>query len=335
MKESLRLSVPAPCTENWDKMLPAEKGRHCQQCCKTVVDFTGMTDEEILGFFKGRAGTGSRADARSGVGLGAERAGDVCGRFFAGQLRRELAPAPVQRNGMKGWQWVVASALVLGKGPDGGGPVKAGVDADTSVRVVPDTSYATVTTGIPVITVGDVVEVPVRDSVLIKKIGTDDSVSEMPADTVTAVPIGKPKDEAFTGLVRIVPDTPSYTGKLMDTVSGIKARVDTAINFLKDTVAAMVPGLVTGPRQEELLNVYPNPVMRGGMMRLAWRGDAGTYSAELLDLHRQIVAERMIYVAGEGQVDDWAVPNGLAAGIYFLWVVRPGEKGYTVEVLVQ
>jgi hypothetical protein len=43
----------------------------------------------------------------------------------------------------------------------------------------------------------------------------------------------------------------------------------------------------------------------------------------------------MIEVGGKGQVDEWAVPNGLVAGVYFLRVARPGTKAYTVEVLVQ
>lgn len=234
--------------------------------------------------------------------------------------------------------WVVASALVLGKGPDGGPGVKPAVEVRNGVaqaerdREKPDTSDPIILGDIEPRIIGTLPKIIYEDTIVVQGgIGTDDSVRELPADTVTAAPIRKPMDDAFTGLVRIVPDTPSYTGKLMDMVSGIKTRVDTAINFLKDTIAAVVPGC----RQEDLLKIYPNPVMRGGVMRLAWRGDEGTYSAELLDLHRQIVAERMIYVAGKGQVDDWEVPNGLAAGVYFLWVVRPGEKGYTVEVLVQ
>jgi hypothetical protein len=297
MKETLRLNIPAPCTEDWGAMLPEEKGRHCRQCCKTVVDFTGMTDEEVLGFFKDRA---SGVGARSGAGLSGGEG--VCGRFFADQLARELAPAPIQRNGVKGWQWVVASALMLGKGPDGGRAVK------------------------PAVEVKDI-----ADSRLMGKVAAHDSVAEMPADTVTAVPIKRSRDEGFMGLVKIVPDTPLYSRKPMDTVSRIKALADTVVSILKDTVAAVVTEL----QQDDLLKVYPNPVLRGGVMRLAWRGEAGTYSVAFLNLHGQITQERVVEVGGKGQVDEWAVPNGLAAGVYFLRMARPGEKGYTVEVLVQ
>ena len=39
--------VHNPCQENWDKMLPQEKGRFCNSCAKTVVDYANMSDREI------------------------------------------------------------------------------------------------------------------------------------------------------------------------------------------------------------------------------------------------------------------------------------------------
>lgn len=45
------ISIPTPCHENWDAMHPREKGRHCDACDKTVIDFTGKTDDEIREYF--------------------------------------------------------------------------------------------------------------------------------------------------------------------------------------------------------------------------------------------------------------------------------------------
>lgn len=47
----MNFNIPKPCHENWDIMNPNEKGRHCTACAKTVVDFTQMTDEEVLNYF--------------------------------------------------------------------------------------------------------------------------------------------------------------------------------------------------------------------------------------------------------------------------------------------
>lgn len=46
-----KISIPEPCHENWDKMIPNENGRFCLSCSKTVIDFTSMLPEEIQHFF--------------------------------------------------------------------------------------------------------------------------------------------------------------------------------------------------------------------------------------------------------------------------------------------
>ncbi len=47
----MRYHIPNPCHENWDKMTPDEQGRFCSVCSKTVVDFTRMSDNEVLNYF--------------------------------------------------------------------------------------------------------------------------------------------------------------------------------------------------------------------------------------------------------------------------------------------
>jgi hypothetical protein len=47
----MRYHIPTPCNENWDKMTPTEQGRFCSLCSKTVVDFTRMSDDEVLNYF--------------------------------------------------------------------------------------------------------------------------------------------------------------------------------------------------------------------------------------------------------------------------------------------
>jgi hypothetical protein len=61
-------SIQKPCTEDWGKMSPEQQGRHCQVCCKTVVDFSKKSDTEIVDFLKANA----------------EK--KICGRFRSEQL---------------------------------------------------------------------------------------------------------------------------------------------------------------------------------------------------------------------------------------------------------
>ena len=45
-----RLKIETPCHEDWTKMSPNKEGRHCGLCNKTVVDFTVMSQEEIINY---------------------------------------------------------------------------------------------------------------------------------------------------------------------------------------------------------------------------------------------------------------------------------------------
>lgn len=48
---NLKITIPDPCNENWDKMTPKDNGRFCLSCSKTVVDFSSMLPEKIQHFF--------------------------------------------------------------------------------------------------------------------------------------------------------------------------------------------------------------------------------------------------------------------------------------------
>lgn len=63
------ISIPKPCHENWDAMLLEEKGRFCNSCSKTVIDFTKSSDEEIANYFQNNIGI------------------KTCGRFKKEQLK--------------------------------------------------------------------------------------------------------------------------------------------------------------------------------------------------------------------------------------------------------
>jgi hypothetical protein len=60
------INIPKPCHESWQQMTPVDQGRHCQLCCKTVTDFTSMSNNEIITYLAS--------------------ANNVCGRFGEQQL---------------------------------------------------------------------------------------------------------------------------------------------------------------------------------------------------------------------------------------------------------
>ncbi len=66
------IQLDNPCSENWVKMTPSERGRFCNSCSKQVVDFSVMSDADIVAYFKKHK--------------------NVCGRFAEEQLERNLLP---------------------------------------------------------------------------------------------------------------------------------------------------------------------------------------------------------------------------------------------------
>ena len=91
-KTHLNLSIPKPCHENWDTMLPNEKGKHCFSCQKTVVDFTKMTDSQIIHFFQ-------------------EYKSSTCGRFLDTQLNRPILQ-PVITKPQSRFAWLLSAFLL-------------------------------------------------------------------------------------------------------------------------------------------------------------------------------------------------------------------------------
>jgi hypothetical protein len=319
-------------------MQPTEKGRHCESCCKTVVDFTAMSDTEIISYLS-KAGP------------------HVCGRLMPDQLGRRLAPAPVQKNGRSGWAWVLA-ALMLAKGSDDRRPLKAGkvemrapaqrgdsaiMEATTGImmvtghemprvvdspvrrqvttRIVPDKGQAVM--GKPALgdikgepEMGDIVRVPVKDSIL-----TDTDTERPRVDTLPV----KPADlsQELTG----------FTGGIMTEV-----KIDTAVDILADTLRQIAADTLAalGWQPTPILNIYPNPVSRGGVLQLAWKTQPGQYQITFMDSRGQLIAERVLDVGGMGQVDNWEIPDRLTAGIYILRVMRAGAAAVcTREVMVR
>ncbi len=69
------ITIPTPCHEDWNAMVPDDKGRHCDSCAKTVVDFTTWQPQEILLHFKTNK--------------------NICDRFTEDQLNE---PIPTQED---------------------------------------------------------------------------------------------------------------------------------------------------------------------------------------------------------------------------------------------
>lgn len=91
MKTKTYIHIAEACHESWNAMTTQEQGRFCQQCSKTVTDFSQMSDREVLQFLSSGKGSG-------------------CGRFEVDQLNREIH-LPATQVKKTAWAWLLSICL--------------------------------------------------------------------------------------------------------------------------------------------------------------------------------------------------------------------------------
>jgi len=91
----LKISIPDPCAQSWDAMIPNEEGRQCSACAKTVVDFSVMTDTQVQAYLIEKAN---------------ER---ICGRFKNAQLEsiNIIVPQDIFHSSMPWWKKFLVASL--------------------------------------------------------------------------------------------------------------------------------------------------------------------------------------------------------------------------------
>ncbi|MFN8337113.1 MAG: carboxypeptidase-like regulatory domain-containing protein [Cyclobacteriaceae bacterium] len=95
MKSGFTLSVPNPCSEDWNSFTPTETGGFCSRCQKNVIDFTKSTDDEIIAFIS-------------------KKSEHTCGRFKSSQLKTyAILPTEKVRPGFMLFKAGIASLLLL------------------------------------------------------------------------------------------------------------------------------------------------------------------------------------------------------------------------------
>src|SRR5690606_34654257 len=90
--KSIQISIPRPCTQDWNKMTPQQQGRFCDSCQKCVVDFTGFTDEQLIKY------------------INQNKSQQLCGRFSNTQLNRKIFKPQSRREY---FQWIMSLGFVV------------------------------------------------------------------------------------------------------------------------------------------------------------------------------------------------------------------------------
>jgi len=344
MSEKTQLLIYNPCHEQWGAMEPNTEGRFCGSCQKTVVDFTTMSDPELLAWFAG----GRR---------------NICGRLTEEQLNRDLVPAraPKKKVWMVWWQFLVAGLLVSSEASSQVKPPKESVSqsyegAGRKPSVIGKMAVQRQDQVIRVI------DSATQKSIPGASLQVDDDPKFFIADSTGKVTIPYhrivralalkvssigyahaviPVEGDWTGAEKVVqlsslPETlpavsvlgyGTITCKRTTGMTVVVHRVErTWIEAIKDTLLC----------RKSPLTIYPNPVTRGTSITLSLRMDRpGDYMVQLYSSGGAVVESMRIEGVVGARTELMNIPGTLAAGVYFVRVFHlETGKMYTEKVVV-
>jgi hypothetical protein len=340
MSKKFQLQIPEPCHENWDKMTPVDKGRFCDSCQKAVVDFTGMSDAQLVAFFK-KPSTG------------------VCGRFFNDQLARDIGMPGKRLPWLKYFfQFTIPVFLTTLK-------IQAQENKLLKERLTPDTSatcdralYAT----------AGMVSYPQESRQVIGMV-TDDEGKGIPYASIYLKGASKGVTCDSTGFFKI--EAPYYEKKITFIASSIgylekeKEMNIRKSNFveIKLTANAALNGEVVITTRGNIrlggamrvvrvkrsyvervknyfvndsINIFPNPVKAGNEIRIEWkRAVRGIYNIDLYNLQGQLIYSAASDILFEKNIVTYRLPM-VVAGSYVLRLRNNSTgKSHSEKIIIQ
>lgn len=329
------LQIPKPCHESWQQMTPNERGRFCGQCQKTVVDFTTMTDGEVLDTLQAATG-------------------NTCGRFLAQQLERPLQPNHLQRSWLRvKWFWaaLLSGALFANRA----NAQKASYD-DTVVVTVTKSRAEVVTMGFvsksvpaPILVVGQVTDergLPLAGvTVMIEGTTVGTTTNAVGMYELRVKEPGKKVQLQFSSVgympvqqqINITPFSADhiYQQNVQFTqVHMVIAGEVVVVRKKKTKPVKTVKPAVVQTTSEAAVHVFPNPAKAGQPIFIT-QIKPGKYSLQLYTNDgRPIATACLIHAKGNGNL-SWTLPTTLAAGMYTLVLANEKQQPQTVQVLVQ
>lgn len=93
---NIKVHIPIPCHENWQKMSVNKKGRFCNVCDKTVVDFTNKNSDEIKSIIDNSTGK-------------------LCGRFKTTDVYQPTIPSKTNSSFKLSWyksKWLAMTTIL-------------------------------------------------------------------------------------------------------------------------------------------------------------------------------------------------------------------------------
>ncbi|MBV4358087.1 carboxypeptidase-like regulatory domain-containing protein [Pinibacter aurantiacus] len=353
MSTKTSLHIADPCHEDWNKMSTTDKGRFCQSCSKQVVDFSLLSDKQILEYFS-------------------KQKGNTCGRFRDDQLDRPLDKQQAKAK-VSLWKWIMTVGFGFwfsNKAVSQTGETQLKTDSKTQLVDAPqDVVYfgmvasvegkeyvdqkthknlhikGTVVNnaneplaGASISLNGKAYKVSASDGTFsinakipISKDSVELSVSSIGYETKNVKVLSASKKDM---LVEMIPKAAelkevvvvAYPSTRCTMVMGGAIGVST-------TVFTQVVDSVKKVTGNGWFTAYPNPARKGGAINIQLK-EEGNYSLQLISNSSQLISSQKI-TSAKGQLFQLQISASLASGIYYIRMVNEQTgKLYTDKVVV-
>ena len=346
MQQQTSLHIATPCHEDWNAMTPAGAGKFCASCSKQVVDFTLMSDTQILQFL-------------------AQQNGALCGRFDAGQLTRPLVEPAVSKK--RGWYLalLLPFSLLFEKSSGQTGKRTVGKPA---VRVEQKTApMDIITMGLmlpPIVPEQVTLHGTLRDekgnavayASIVEKGTSNGSVSDSAGrfsiklrskeDSVVLVA----SSVGYYSVEKKVSLAEADTNLMLTFVTADSVLEDVAVTSYGTQICRSMMGGITSYQRITLVEkrdsavrkvlrlhtftLYPNPGRSGSIVQINVK-KKGDYELQLLSNSPALLKTEAIPVKSDNTTVPFQLPGNLAAGIYYLRLIDVNSKNsYLEKILV-
>lgn len=364
--QKLQLSIPEPCHENWQQMTPTNQGRFCNACAKEVVDFSMMTDIQVLNYFST---------------ITHEK---VCGRALPEQLDRAISrPEEPKKRLFWYWNYIVIFFMFFAKGntakaqgsikqvtectpvngdeisklPGGKiGEVKNMNQVITGKTTNVTKADTTKTPGFHVtsinndvfnsdarIRLGGITSTNLTNNPLLIVDGISTSLNQlssinpMDIEDVTilkgATAAGIYGPDARHGVIIVT--TKKLKIKNLDTVS-VTAYITTRRGSVM--MGGMISGVTVEKRFTDTLKmvatkingaikIYPNPAKRGEQFNISLKlKQAGLFQIQITDATGRIVLQKQFIALAKEHAEKLVAANSWSAGMYYISIIDKNNK---------
>lgn len=328
MQKQTSIYIPKPCHEDWNKMTAIQQGKFCSACSKQVIDFSLMSDNQVLNVISNQSGK-------------------LCGRFDADQLQRQLVQTKIKKK--KSWWMALTMPLLFLF--DKSEAQKISNKADTIIEVQERNDLI----------VGKLVYNPIKQITIKGKV-VDENNNPVPFATIKQKETENAIVADADGNFSIIIEKSNTDIILTSSAIGLET-TEQKINFSQDSITIVMitmnraltgdivviaGGLSSCQRvktidtlqssakkffRTAMFKLYPNPVVNNGIIHLQTK-NAGNYQMQLLDNQSRLMQTEDIIVDANDATTQIQLQSNIVSGIYYVRLINEQTKKQDTEKLI-